>query len=373
MNRAKIFLFLGVLYSFIPFEASSSRFTLAIRLLILTIFTTYIYITEKIDGDLYSTIILLLILIFIYFTSLESLSLYLFIFISSILSGYIIANGVYKSRELSQNFIFVWEWLIIFSIVMLFLQQLTFLLTGDILKLHESIFPLSRARVEIIQQLHLIRFGGIYIEPGTYANFIYLFLVIYMVIKENFNPLLITIGSLSIISTMSVWGMLFGSYLLIISIFINIKNLPFIKKILLLSILITSSIYGTNALTNSSAFKYAEMKLEMKSDSGHSKVIVANRFKQSIEDYAVIGDGFNPKIVLNVTAPQDAGFILNLSIVFGILFSTLILTIYSINILKKRGFLILIASLPILISKIFYWEFAFWLLFFISFRGNLKN
>jgi len=372
MDRAKLFLFIGILYSFIPFEASSSRVTLAIRLVILTIFTIYIYSTKEINTNLYKTMILLLILIFAYFSALKSISLYLFIFLTSIISGYIISSAIQNNKELYKNFITVWEWLIVFSIAMLFLQQIAFFLTGNILKLHELIFPISKARTEVIEQLHLIRFGGIYIEPGTYANFMYLFLTIYMVIKKNFNTLLVTIGAISIISTMSVWGMIFGTYLLIISTLLKIKKVSLVKKMLGLFILISSSIYGANAITNSSAYEYAKMKLEMKSDSGHSKVVVVNRFKENIKDYAIIGDGFDPKIVMNVTAPQDAGFILNLSIVLGILFSFIVVAIYSLNIINQIGLLTLISSFPILISKIFYWEFAFWLLFFISFRGNLE-
>jgi len=372
MNRGNFFLFLGVLYSFIPFETSDSRITLTIRLLILVIFTTYIFIKNKIDGNSYKTLILLAVLISIYFGALESLSLYLFIFLTSIISVYIISNAIENNFDLYQNFVQIWEYLLIFSIIMLLLQQLSFILTGNMLKMHELIFPISKARVEIIKQLHLIRFGGIYIEPGTYANFMYLFLVIYMVIKKNFNTTLVSIASLSIISTMSVWGMIFGTYLLLISILIKVKKTSTLKKFFIIFTLITTTLYGTNTIPKTSAYKYAKLKLKMKSDSGHSKVIILNRFKENLPNYVLIGDGFDSKIVKNVTAPQDAGLIFNLSIVFGILFSLTTLIIYSINIINRRGFLILIASTPLLISKIFYWEFSFWLLFFLSFGKDLN-
>jgi len=372
MSRIEVILFLGFIYSFIPFETSSSRLTLAIRLIILVVFTTYIYLKNRINSDSYITLTLLLILIFAYFGALESLSLYLFIFLASILSAYITANAINNNPNLYQNFIIAWEKLLIFSIAMLFLQQLTYLITSNILRLHEIIFPISKARVEIIEQLNLIRFGGIYIEPGTYANFMYLFLIIYMVIKKNFNSTLVSIASFSIISTMSVWGMIFGTYLLFISILLKIKKTSTIKKLLTTIIVVTTTLYGINTLTKTSAYRYAKLKLEMKSESGHSKVVVLNRFKKDIPNYILVGNGFDPKIVMDITAPQDAGFILNLSIVLGILFSILILIIYSINIINRRGFLILMASAPILISKIFYWEFSFWLLFFLSFGKNFN-
>ena len=74
--------------------------------------------------------------------------------------------------------------------------------------------------------------GGVYIEPGTYSNMMYVFLFLYFILKKEKIDLLVFAGSLSIILTYSAWGIIFGSYLMIILILGKLNKFSWKKRIL---------------------------------------------------------------------------------------------------------------------------------------------
>jgi hypothetical protein len=291
---------------------------------------------------------------------------YFLSFLLSIIFAFITASTIHNKEIFRKQFSITLEWLIIFSVSMFFLQFIVFYLSNNVLPIHKFIFPFSEARIGVLEISNsILRLGGLYIEPGTYCNWMYLFLVIYILISDNVKKSLLYIVAISMIMSYSVWGIIFGSYLLIILIIIKLKKFTWKKRIMLFLILLLMSYSTIEYISNSSAIQYSSNKINSNNGSVTAKEMTFKNYKDNFTNFLIIGEGLNPPFYKKLTSPQDSGFILNLSIIIGIFFTIIILLIYTISFFKYSNSLIFLISLPIFFSKINYYEASFWLLFFI--------
>lgn len=361
-------LFLGFLYALIPFEASSAILTNAIHIVALMFVMGYaLFLSNfKLRINKIGRITLMIIAFFVLISSMVSYDRSGLIFTFSIIFGAIIASLINYNSKFNNLFLVALKWLIIFSISMLFLQIVILNISGNVIRIHEMIYPFSMARISINEGYNdLYRMGGIYIEPGTYSNMMYLFLIIYIVISKKISSSLLIIGAISIIFSYSVWGMVFGSFLFIILMVAKLKGASWKKKMIVLFALVLVGIISVNYLTERPEVIYAIDKVNSDANTVVDKEMVYRKYKETFDSFLLIGEGFTPQFNIGLISVQDSGFLLNLSIIFGIFFALIILVIYSISFLRCFTWIIYLASLPIFISKIFYFEPVFWLLFFL--------
>jgi len=364
----KLFLFVCLIYGLIPFEAS---FSVGIfHGFALSCIMAYALILNKFQLNKYTIIYILFFLFVALVNSIISVGQDIILLTVSLLFSGIIVPILYSNKRFRNQFITAIKWLIVISVVMFYLQYITYTINGNILSIHEVIFPFSHARISQ-QSLYdgLTRMGGMYIEPGTYANFMYVYLLIYMILTKNFKNLFVYITLLSIILSFSVWGMMFASFFLVILLISNFNTISKYKKMILLVLFLISGFYLSNYIMKSSAVKYALTKTTMgkknKSESVSAKSFVYKKYAQEYESLLVIGEGFKPEFRNNTTSLQDAGVLLNISIVFGIPFAIFFFITFIIALYKITNFWILIGSLPVFISKLYYWDPAIYLLYFL--------
>jgi len=211
-----LFLLILFLYAFIPFEGGGSQFVFiahSFSLMLITLYALYAN-NFKIKMNRLGKISLFILLFFLILSILVSNGGREYTMFLSIVFSFITASAIHYSANFKNYFLTALKWLIIISVTTLVLQLLIFMMTGTIIHFHEMIYPFSEGRIGTDRLFSdLYRFGGIYIEPGTYSNWMYLFLVMYMILsKKVFSPLVL-IGSLSMILSYSVWGMVFGAFL----------------------------------------------------------------------------------------------------------------------------------------------------------------
>ena len=378
LNNLKRFLFfLTLLYIFIPFETTDPTFSMKIRLAVAMGLTFYmLYLNDfKIKLNNLGKITLLLLIFLIILNSFISFDTTLFIFTGAIIFGAVTASIIKNNTTLYNDFLTGLEWLIIFSIFTLLFQLIYFSQTGEVISFHKMVYPLSEERIGIQKEFgNLHRLGGMYIEPGTYSNFMYLFLIIYLFLTKNIKSSLLFIGAVSILFTYSVWGIIFGSYFVIVLILARIKESSLKKKFTIIFLLFLINLVGINYILNSPAIQFAMAKMEAGGGSVSAKEDAYNKYAQTYDNFLIIGEGFSSSFEKGLTSAQDAGFLLNLSVILGIFFTALLILIYLISFIKSSDKFVILASLPIFISKIYYWDFAFWLLFFlIVYSGYAKN
>jgi len=375
-DTSKIFiLFLGLLYALVPFEASSSNLTYAIHAAALLFIMIYALIVAdfKVKINKLGRITLVILIVFILIAILISYEKVGLIFAFSIVFSSITASIIYHNPKFNKQFLLALKWLIVFSISMLFIQIIILNISGTVVRIHEMVFPFSKARISVNEEFNnLYRMGGIYIEPGTYSNMMYLFLILYLVISKNISKPILIVCAVSIILSYSLWGMVFGSFLLILFIIAKIKSSSLKKKVLILFTILLTGFVSFNYLSKRPEVNYAINKVNSDTNSVAHKEQFYLKYKDNFDNFLLMGEGFLPPFDIGLCCVQDSGFILNLSVVFGILFTILILIIYSVSILKCCDKAIFIMSLPIFMGKFYYWDTTFWLLFFLVIYGGFS-
>lgn len=377
-NLIILLLFISFLYSFIHVEGGPGQFRFLMQSSFLMIITFLALYTSnfRINMNRLGKISLFLLFFFTILSILISNAGREYTMIVSIIFSSITASVIHYNEKFKKNFLTALQSLIILSIGLLVLQLLIFKTTGNIIKFHEIFYPFSQGRIGVDKLFDdLYRFGGLYIEPGTYSNWLYLFLIIYIILSRKIFSPLVLIGSLSLILSFSVWGMIFGTYLFIISIMLKIKKASLKYKFLILLSFFSFAFYSITQFEDNSAVKFAIYKLDV--DSGNTstsaKVDFYKKYQSDLTKLLFIGEGYTPSIYKGIDSPQDTGFIINLSVIFGIFFTFIIFLIFFISLVKCCGWIMLFAFLPILTSKIYFSDPVFWLLFFLVIYSGFTN
>ncbi len=361
-----ILLFTFFLYAFIPFETSSISKTQNIHFsfLFIILFFSFYHNNFKIQINILARFIIFALVILVLVSLLISIERDAVIFSFSILFAIVVSSSLSYNKDYKKIFTSSLKLLIYFSISMLFLQILILEITGQIIPIHETIYPFSEARTGIYDNFEgFYRTGGLYIEPGTYANYMYLFLFLYILITKKIDGLIIFLGAISIILSNSILGMMMGTYLLFFILLNKMRKITLLKKIFTVISTTIISIYFINIFINSSSYLYTINKLTTSNASADAKKIAYSKYVETFDNFIILGEGFNPKFNIGIPSVQDAGFLLNLSVVFGILITLIIIFIFSYLILKNYNIIFLIISLPIFISKIYYYDPIFWIIF----------
>lgn len=369
LNYTKsIFLFICLVYGFIPFEAGSYEVSLRIHYLFLIPIMIYALYTTSFKLSKYG------VLFFLFFLFISSMLFFvsyghaIFSFFPAIIFASVVAPAIYKNNNFKKYFTQAIKILIVISVITFFIQFTTYQLTGVLLPLHELVFPFSKARTGVESQYNdLARMGGIYIEPGTYSNYLFMLIGIYTFLIKKIDYVLLTLAAISIILTFSVWGMIFASYLLIILILSKLVSVSWKIKILLITFLLVIGSFSVSSLSQNPAIDFALNKMESNKGSTEHKKDVYKKYANEFDTFFIVGQGFAPVFKQHTVSLQDSGLLLNLSIVFGIVPTIIFILIYSILLLKLTNYFILLISLPIFMSKLFYWDPAFWLFFFMIF------
>ncbi|QUM75956.1 hypothetical protein HWV00_06800 [Moritella sp. 24] len=311
----------------------------------------------------------------------NSFSFRYLVFLISITLGFVVSSVVSINYDLKSIFIKSLGNIIWLSIIALVVQILVYNFFNFDFRPHDILFPFSESRVEIPTGIleNMYRSGGIFIEPGTYANWTYVLLVMYILVSGDRYNVLLIVGGLSIILTASVWGLFSGIYISIFIFCAWLKSLEFssqTSKVIFtgLTLIVLSSVFINNL--NHDLFSFAEKKLLGESTSVISKHDVYNDFLIDIDQFVLSGEGFSRTFRKGKVAVQDAGLLVNFAIVFGLVFTGLFMALLIYICLKKGRYFELILSAPILLSKLFYWDFTFWLWFFLmltSFTGQVAD
>ena len=363
----KFFLFICLLYGLIPTEGApyiTDQQFHWIFLLLIIIYTLYI---NSFKINIYGVIFFMLFVLFAGLNSFITMGHDIVLFSQAVLFAAVIAPTVYTNDIFRNQFLIALRWLLILSLSMFYLQFTIYHVTGNLLLVHEFFFPFSHARLGSEGDIYdnIVRMGGMYIEPGTYSNFIYVYMLIYMVITKNLKDPLLYFIAVSIILTYSAWGMMVASYFLIILIFSNLKQFSLIKRILLFLIIFFLGFSSIKYFENTPAVNFLYDKLHATNGStGHKKDAYKEFYRRS-DNLIFTGEGFQPTFKHKITSLQDSGILLNFAIIFGALFALLIFVVFIISLLKATNIMITLISLPVFFDKMYYWDGAFMLLFFI--------
>lgn len=346
-----------LVYSLIPFEGDDQTLTLAIRCtsaaLIICGMLKWRFSVKK-----FYIPYLIVVIGFVVISALISFSFKLVVILVALSFGIVWSQTMVLHNKYVNVYSSAIAVLIYISIGCLFVQLLMYRVGGQIIGFHEIVFPMSISRTE--DHGMFARLGGMYVEPGTYANWVYaLYVLLILSTKRQYLMTGLLVG-ISLVMTVSVWGIGVGVAMAIISLFLTDRISwvwKFVVGILLISIM---SYYLSGEIGD-----YALQKLRFESDSGMSKIVALEEFEGIWKNILFFGKGFDPNFCVSCLAPQDAGLYISISVIFGILFASLFFLVIFFTAYKTGGLLLLALMVPLSLSKIFYWDFLLWMIAFM--------
>lgn len=358
----RLLLFILFVYTFIPFETASEGLALQIRSVGAILLMTYALLTAKWRLDRVTLAIVVLVLSMAVLAAIVSTSGRVFILGISVFLGAVISCAIRDDVKFRSYFLCALELLLVISSLALLVQVAIWKVTGEIVHIHEFVFPLSESRVE--DQVFFARMGGVFIEPGTYANWTCLFVIAYRLLADRPKHWLMFLVGGAMVASLSAWGLAAGLVILLVSAAGALRAGPLSGIPLVAGVGLAMS-----GVLSSDVLDFIETKSALESDSGDSKVVAINEFIRIFDSILFLGQGFAPDFCRACLAPQDVGVFVGLSVVFGIFFSGVVFSFFYWGVFRKLGFSGLLVAAFVVISKVFYWDFILWILFFLAWRS----
>lgn len=356
--KTTVFVFL-LLYCLVPFETKNASLSLAIRMSVALVIVFYSvdkcsYLPKK------SSYALFLFLSVAFISAITSFSLKFYVIICAFLFG--ISCSLAIHQNVAYRALFARSVVVVLnsSVVVIFLQLMWWKFSGNVIPFHEIVFPMSSSRTEIHDGF--VRLGGLFIEPGTYSNWMYTIYLIYLFITKESIGWMGVLIAISLIATASVWGMGVGAIVLFLYITTLFSEKKYVPGIFFLSIAAVFIFY----FLESSLYSFFQDKLLFETLSGTSKIDAIAQFKIIFWDILLLGNGFDSQFCMGCLSPQDVGIFINLAVVMGVVFSVAIFLLLMLFALRVGGIRLVVMIIPLGLTKIFYWDFVFWLIFFVA-------
>ncbi len=250
------------------------------------------------------------------------------------------------------------------------LIEVSFYFAGfGFLNVHGLVFPWSDARNGVF--IGVARFSGLQVEPGTYANVVYLSVVISSLARRKISGAYEFVAMLSTLATLSAWApiavsaFLFGS--LIEVTMQRSANLSLKKRLLYsLSCLVTvlAGLFWILSPEQVSIQEYFLTRLDL-SDGAGSIRFKAEALEQWLDNLWLemmlphqLSDAFCAQCI----SPQDLGFGFNLIYYIGIVLSVFLFAPLIYKLVKEYGLAFVFLLLPLFINKAFFYDSAVWLI-----------
>jgi hypothetical protein len=297
--------------------------------------------------------------------------IFLFIGIGLLVSVYIFSDYGIESGLVSR----VLDYLLFFWVFSLLLQVSIYFLTAQVIDFHNWLHPLSEARINGVGLF--VRFTGVLIEPGTYANWVYGVVVLRGISGKKMFDRLSLLSILSILMTMSAWGaMAVGVYMIA---YIS-KNMTsgsrrmFRQKIVWIFILlaVSSAIYFQFFTEFGEGINYLTDRSELADGSGVAKVQAYQGFFNLFTRIFFFGFPVNYDFCNGCLSPQDAGIFVNLAVRGGVVFALIVFFVIGNSVFKSYGLISCICIFPLVVAKYYYFEPLFWALFGFCFLDVIK-
>ncbi len=361
------FLCLGFFYCLVPTESIGSNRALVARLAVAVAIVVVVVTLLKPRISRSNVCYLIVCFLVSLMALVRSFGGHLFLFWFSLVFAVTLSSAAVNNRAFRQSLSQAVLALLVLSVFLLLFQIAIYLYSGSVLEIHEMLFPYSgEARIQGMEGL--LRFSSFYIEPGTYSNWVYLFLMIYMALNPDAKAHLIFLVASSMALTLSAWGVLVGLLLVGVTILQNGGKGSWLLLVPVALALAIAPMSLVDAVLTSLHYK-----LSPDEASAGYKMEAYEQFQQIAGDVLVLGDGFSSKFCQSCLSPQDAGFALNLAVVMGVFFLIGVFGVYFATLFRAGSIRFAVLSLPLLFTKAYYWEFSVWLLLFLVISGCLPT
>lgn len=316
--------------------------------------------------------------VFYFLAAINGFGLKFILAFESLLLGGFWAHHLIRRPELIGIFEKPLRFLIYISFLSIFIQVIIYSFF-EYIDFHALVYPWSEARFQILIS-SAARLGGIYIEPGTLSNWMYSFLLLHILLKGFVDFRLALITAISMILSLSGWGVAIAIVIVLFLTFQNgvmslQRNKIFINWKTIVLVFIIPIVFMTFLwfFLSDDVVLFLKNKISFQDGSGDVRISVYKEFFDAIPRLAFIGFGYESDFCKNCASAQDAGLFFGMSIVYGILFTMVFFGLILFSFFRMLGFKGVLLAFPLLTTKLFYWEFVVFLIFFTSFYRVFFN
>jgi hypothetical protein len=267
--------------------------------------------------------------------------------------------------------------LLIFHLVGFMLAVGIYGFSGQIIDLHNLAFPFSASRAGIM--LDQVRLSGFQIEPGTYSNATYAFVVMRALMRRKIYNRLDMVLMLSTLATLAAWAVIgAGFYFLALAIelFKYDKSVSTsLRLTVIYSLLAVTFVALPVLLTLFWENDFVQKMIERFSgQSGKGSAEFKYQALQALEEAfglrMLFGHPLPDTFCPDCEALQDLGTVLNMFYYFGLV-ATLLLVVACIKNLARHWSLAFVPLFaPFFVTKFFCYDPIIWLVFGMMLFGG---
>jgi hypothetical protein len=264
-----------------------------------------------------------------------------------------------------------------FHLIGFVLAIIIYLVAGQIIDLHNIVFPFSFSRAGVM--MDQVRLSGFQIEPGNYSNSAYLFVVLRALLRRRIFNRFDLVIILSTLATLAAWAVIgCGVYLVAllieflrynenVSTGVRLTVLYTTGAVVLIAFPVLVGLFWDNDFTQKMAERFsgaegkgsADLKLE-------AFVAWQQQFGWRMLFGRPLPDSFCP----TCESPQDIGTLINMVYYFGIIPTLMLLLVVLAKLLKYWNLTYVVLFAPFAVTKFYFYDPVMWLLFGIILFGG---
>jgi hypothetical protein len=284
----------------------------------------------------------------------------------TMLSGMLVALYVVRNSRAHDFLNFLFGGYLIFHMFGFLLSAAIWVTTGEATDLHKMVFPFSSARQA--EMLGVMRLTGFHIEPGTYSQAIFIGVLTRAVLRKRLTNTLDVVALLTALATFAAWAAIgVGLYFAAMAFEVFVLNRKVSPGIRLLSIIMVATLgvatVPTLVLPHILQSNYADFisaRLLEGKGSGEGKVLQFDAWQAELGFRTLIGQPLGNTYCDYCEGVQDLGLVFNVIYYLGFIVAMPILLVWGVNIVRCCGAPVLIAALPLLAVKFFFYDFLVW-------------
>lgn len=358
----------------VPSEVRGAGLAFSIRLAAAASVLLYLLLNGTKRIPVWCVVVILYICIYFLAVNFMEFSYFAAIGCLSMVWGLLMASlGVSGARK---TILFFCTGYLAFHMLGLGLALTIFVVSGQVVDLHNAIFPFSEARVgEFMGQ---VRLAGFQIEPGNYANFTYLLVLLRSLFTMRIFSWFHAVAMTSALLTLSAWSVIGFSIFLVAAavefVLINKTISPTLKwtAIVIASVLalaILPFVYDNDYII----YFQGRFSGDEREGSGYDKVLAFEGWQNEIKSAIFFGNPLPRSFCPYCISPQDLGTMLNMTYYFGVVPTLLIVLAITLNVLRRMNAAFLILAAPLVVCKAFFFDPVVWLILGTLLFGGIHS
>jgi hypothetical protein len=350
-----------------PVEASAGA---GVAQLIKTVAATLflLVMSQRLGGKVSQACLLVVFELAFYFLAINIPSMSYFAVMATVCMAWGLLVGFMAGDRWQETIDFYIRGYLIFNLAGLAIAIALYVGTGQLVDLHNMIFPFSASRIALYAGQ--IRLSGFHIEPGTYSNMMFLTVLLRALLTRRIFDRLNLVAILSTLATFAAWAAVAVSFLclsMIVEFFIFNPNMrSSVRVVILMAFGTVALITLPIVLPGLSELEYVDyfakrFSGDSSAGSGADKVMALEGWQGFLGPRMLIGTSMSDSFCPLCESEQDLGTFFSMAFYLGIIPTFVLIVAVAIKLRQRWNVAFGIAAIPIFVSKLYFYDPIVWL------------